>query len=562
MRLEWGKSSKYLKIEERKKIAHAILLAGAFFVVLAEFALTGFMLSAGLFRAQAINVVENGWFNRNSTGWTSIRTGAGLNACGLWTQTTVTAMATSQFSATTGTPAGAWSNITSATKNTAYKAYFKRTVQTPTSTAARVTARIKLKVAAFGPSIGNDAFIRADLLSADETTAYFSACSAITGRINWVALESSGYYIANNLNMMLRVTAYSKTNSTAAANYITVDNVSVDLSPYNLLATSTNPDTKASLSWDNVAQGAGDPILSPTSSFFAYATTTYTWPSLVTDFVGTSTAQSFLTAALRGNTTYYFDVSNMDASGTMSDTSPTTTFLTRPDAPQSPSFSSVGGSTLRFEWAAPLGGAGHYNVYRCQNSGCTNYALVGERLTTLYFDDSGLTGGSTYMYVVRAGNNTGFGASSTPAEVTMSSGSLGADIVDGAGASVSSPSMSMSPASVSFAWQSIAGTFGTETQKLRVNNPTAGAIWTLSIAASLGDVGLWDGASSDYDYNDSGPTDTGVDADSLGGRLQINPQLLTITPQGGCASTGLTKGNADWFLQGTTSSITILKASA
>ena len=141
-------------------------------------------------------------------------------------------------------------------------------------------------------------------------------------------------------------------------------------------------------------------------------------------------------------------------------------------------------------------------------------------------------------------------------------GSLSADIVDGSGSSVASPSTALSAVSRSFACQTVAGTLGVSTQKVRVSNTTANPAWTLSVAATGGASANWSTGTSQYDFNDPsslGCSD-GSDADSLAGDLTINPAAGTITPQSGCTATGVSLGSSAAFSQGTLDSITIASA--
>ena len=145
---------------------------------------------------------------------------------------------------------------------------------------------------------------------------------------------------------------------------------------------------------------------------------------------------------------------------------------------------------------------------------------------------------------------------------TASSGTLTTDIVDGNGDVVASPAVDMSPGSVQITHQVIGGILGTATQKIRINNSTAGSSWNMTMAATAGSNSFWDGATADYDFNDPTPLgfDGGSDADSLGGQLTVDPTIGSITPQPGCANTGLTLGSAGSFNQSVTDNITLLTA--
>ena len=181
---------------------------------------------------------------------------------------------------------------------------------------------------------------------------------------------------------------------------------------------------------------------------------------------------------------------------------------------------------------------------------------------TCSWDTTGVTPGSYYLYgLVSDGVNPQVSAYSSGQITISAGGSLSVDIVDSGGSSVASPSMAMDAGEVAFIVQTATGSFGTASQKLRVTNTTGTATWTLSVSATDGATAVWDSAGTDYDFNDptAGAGDGG-DADSVGGQMTINASVGTITPEGGCASTGLTKGSSSSFSQGSTDSITLLTA--
>lgn len=149
-------------------------------------------------------------------------------------------------------------------------------------------------------------------------------------------------------------------------------------------------------------------------------------------------------------------------------------------------------------------------------------------------------------------------------QITLAAtGTLTTDIVDAGGSSVGSPSVSMSTGTVSFSCGSTSATLGVSAQRIRVTNTTASAPWTLSIAATSGATSTWTTGAITFDFNDSTSSGCGDggDADSRPGQLSISPSGGTITPQGGCSSTGVTLGSNTAFLQGTTDSITLATAS-
>jgi hypothetical protein len=144
-------------------------------------------------------------------------------------------------------------------------------------------------------------------------------------------------------------------------------------------------------------------------------------------------------------------------------------------------------------------------------------------------------------------------------------GTLTSDIVDVAGASVPSPSLNMNAVAAGNSCQTTTGTFGVSAQKIRVTNTTATPGWTLGVAATGGTASNWSSGTANYDFNDgSGGTagcGDGGDADSIAGQLSVNPSAGTITPQGGCTSTGVSKGSSSAFSQGAIDNITLMSAS-
>lgn len=123
-------------------------------------------------------------------------------------------------------------------------------------------------------------------------------------------------------------------------------------------------------------------------------------------------------------------------------------------------------------------------------------------------------------------------------------GSLGVDIVDSGGTPVGSPSVTFLAKNFNFSGQTSSGTLGVSSQKIRVTNTTSTASWNLTINATGGDSALWSDGSHTFDYNGT----------SALGRLQVDATAAsgtTITPQGGCASTGLSlPGSATYFTSG------------
>jgi len=144
---------------------------------------------------------------------------------------------------------------------------------------------------------------------------------------------------------------------------------------------------------------------------------------------------------------------------------------------------------------------------------------------------------------------------------TASGGSLSAGIVDAGGISVTTPTIAFSTKTVLFGYQTSDGTFGTANEKIRVNNTTGNAQWTLTLAPSGGTSALWSAGLSKYDFNDPAANALdGGDADSFGGQMSLNPVSATVTPQVGCNNTGISVGSLGAFSEGSVNSLTIVSA--
>lgn len=136
---------------------------------------------------------------------------------------------------------------------------------------------------------------------------------------------------------------------------------------------------------------------------------------------------------------------------------------------------------------------------------------------------------------------------------TIGQGALGVAIVDGAGDPVVSPSVSFAGGvTFSFTPQDTTATLGTASEKIRLTNATTTATWSMSIAAKLGPGTTWTTGTYTHPFDSTGGADSG--------RLTVNPSGGTITPMSGCNTTGLTLGSSNYFVNGTTDSITLLSA--
>jgi len=150
----------------------------------------------------------------------------------------------------------------------------------------------------------------------------------------------------------------------------------------------------------------------------------------------------------------------------------------------------------------------------------------------------------------------------------VSAGIVSGDIVDSGGSTVASPSFAMNNTSVPFDCTEVTGTLGTTAQRIRVSNTSSSATWSTSIAATAGAAALWRNAddTKQYDYNESSGSpagcDDGSDADSVAGKLRIEPSTGIITPQSGCTTANIALGANQNFDQTTTNVITLMSAAS
>jgi chitodextrinase len=131
--------------------------------------------------------------------------------------------------------------------------------------------------------------------------------------------------------------------------------------------------------------------------------------------ISTPTATTFNDTGLAASTSYSYRVRATDASNNLSPYSSTASSTTphiSPSAPANLMASAAGPVQINLSWTAstePGGTIALYLIERCQGAGCTGFAQVGTSATTS-FNDTGLTGSTSYSYRVRASdtlNNLG-----------------------------------------------------------------------------------------------------------------------------------------------------------
>ena len=163
-------------------------------------------------------------------------------------------------------------------------------------------------------------------------------------------------------------------------------------------------------------------------------------------------------------------------------------------------------------------------------------------------------------------------ADNTDLNQTINAGTLTTDIRDASRVPVVAPAVAMSASTFSFdcltGVSRPSGTFGTNTERIYVDNPSAADNgWTLTLAATDGATDDWEngGDTIQYDFNDpdTGGCGDGGDTDGLSGQLSVDPSGGTLTADcASCNTTNITLGGASAYNEGTTDSITLLNAAA
>ena len=170
------------------------------------------------------------------------------------------------------------------------------------------------------------------------------------------------------------------------------------------------------------------------------------------------------------------------------------------------------------------------------------------------------------------GSFSSYASSSSTIEQTIISGALSTNVLNSNREAVDFPFASFSPKSYSYSCQkdssASTGIFGSDSQRLYVMNPAnASNGFTLTIAATAGASATWTDSTENHEYDFNDPTgsgcDDGVDSDSMGGQLTIDPSVGTLTTDcGACSISGVVKGDPASFIQGSNDSVTLLNASA
>jgi hypothetical protein len=135
----------------------------------------------------------------------------------------------------------------------------------------------------------------------------------------------------------------------------------------------------------------------------------------------------------------------------------------------------------------------------------------------------------------------------------ITAGVLSTFVGDTDGNDVTTPDVTFTSVAVSTSTQTSVGVYGTDAERIYVDNPSgADSGWSLSVAATDGVSAVWTNGSQEYAFN-------GVSA-ALG-QLTIDPAAGTLTPVVGTAS-GLSLGSASTFSGGLNTPASLLVAGA
>src|SRR5439155_920130 len=241
-----------------------------------------------------------------------------------------------------------------------------------------------------------------------------------------------------------------------------------------------------------------------------------------------STATTYANKGLASGITYTYRVSDITVSlltSSPSNTSSATTF-TVPRAPTGLTAAPSLSSQIHLSWTAPTNNGGTaitgYKIYRSTSSGIeTGYVSLG---TVTSYTNTGLTGGTTYFYKVRAVNSVGISSTSNEASAT-------AITVPSAPQNLQA---SVGGKSITLSWQATANNGGSAITGYKIERSTnSGSTWsalvsnTGSTGTRYSDTGL--SPDTTFTYRVSAINGIGTSPPSNTASATLNPPSHSIT---------------------------------
>jgi fibronectin type 3 domain-containing protein/regulation of enolase protein 1 (concanavalin A-like superfamily) len=246
------------------------------------------------------------------------------------------------------------------------------------------------------------------------------------------------------------------------------------------------------------------------------------------------TGTSYTDIGLTNGANYYYVVTPANASGDGANSAEATT-ATIPAAPTGLTATGDVGQ-IALTWTASTGATG-YNVLRATSANGT-YTTVATGLTGTSYTDTGLSGGTTYYYVVTATNGSGSSASSTQANAITAPAAPGTVTASGGSTQIA------------LSWTASTGATGYNVLRATNANGSYTTVATGLTGTSYTDTGLSSGTT--YYYAVTATNGSGSSANST----QVNaittpaaPGSVTATASNGqialswSASTGATGYN-------------------
>lgn len=236
----------------------------------------------------------------------------------------------------------------------------------------------------------------------NDATYYTKDISAISAHLNWSATACPG----GNLYVQLPAIR------TDVAQRVAASPVPVTLpAPTDLTATSSSTSIQINLTWtDKATDETGYRVERSTTDTFTAAVSVHL----------AAASTSYSDTGLNPNTTYWYRVTayNKDESSSHSATAWVTT-LAAPTAPTGLTAAATGKNVINLTWTDNANNESGFYIERCKGTTCTKFAQiasVGANTTT--YANSGLGGGTTYKYRIRAHNAAGTSSYSNTASAT------------------------------------------------------------------------------------------------------------------------------------------------